>query len=52
MCATVDGTGNCTDGKTPSGTLVSDTSHNIYGTTQEGGAHGAPPYGAHSGDGQ
>jgi len=40
MCATVDGTGNCTDGKTPSGTLVSDTSHNIYGTTQEGGAHG------------
>lgn len=35
MCGSVD----CADGKTPSGTLVSDTSHNIYGTTQEGGAH-------------
>lgn len=39
MCATVDGTGTCTDGKTPSGTLVTDSLHNIYGTTQEGGAH-------------
>ncbi len=40
MCATVDDTGNCTDGNTPSGTLVSDNSHNIFGTTQKGGAHG------------
>lgn len=30
----------CSDGQTPSGTLVSDSSHNIYGTTQAGGTHG------------
>jgi uncharacterized repeat protein (TIGR03803 family) len=40
MCATLDDSGNCVDGNTPSGTLVSDSSHNIYGATQEGGAHG------------
>lgn len=29
----------CSDGQTPSGTLVSDSSHNLYGTAQAGGAH-------------
>jgi hypothetical protein len=27
----------CIDGSTPSGTLISDSSHNIYGTTEAGG---------------
>lgn len=31
---------SCIDGSTPSGTLITDSSHNIYGTTQAGGAHG------------
>ncbi len=30
----------CPDGQTPSGTLITDSSHNIYGTTQAGGTHG------------
>jgi len=30
----------CADGETPSGTLITDASHNIYGTTQSGGSHG------------
>jgi uncharacterized repeat protein (TIGR03803 family) len=30
----------CSDGETPSGTLITDNSHNIYGTTQSGGTHG------------
>ena len=30
---------NCTDGSFPNGGLVRDTAFNLYGTTQEGGAH-------------
>ncbi|MBV8978587.1 MAG: hypothetical protein JO261_02545 [Alphaproteobacteria bacterium] len=34
----VDGT--CSDGQFPTGTLVADGSHNIFGTTKAGGEHG------------
>jgi len=37
--------GNGTDGSFPSGGLIFDASGNLYGTTQEGGAHVCGAYG-------
>src|SRR6185312_14314081 len=32
---------SCIDGASPSGTLLMDEAHNLYGTTESGGAHGS-----------
>jgi uncharacterized repeat protein (TIGR03803 family) len=41
----VDGSGACSDGVFPSGTLVMDSSGNLYGTTQLGGSNAGFCYG-------